>query len=58
MYDYLFLDNDTGDEFFVECDSLTEAWSTVYENFGEETNIEYLGVYTPKQAEIMGYDTF
>ena len=58
MYDYLFFDNDTGDQFFVECDSLSEAWATVVENFGEENNILYCGIYSQGQAERMGYDTF
>ena len=37
MRDYLFIDNETGWEFFVECESKDEAWQIVYEEFGQNS---------------------
>jgi hypothetical protein len=58
MYDFLFIDNEIGEEFFVECDTLAEAWETIYVNFGQNSEVEYLGKYTVEEAEILGYDTY
>ena len=58
LRDYLFIDNESGEQFFVECNTLTEAWLTVWENFGDDADVEYLGEYTPAEADILGYDTF
>lgn len=58
MFDYLFIDNVSGEEFFVECDTLKEAWGIVCENFGPENECEYLGRYSVEEAEILGYDTY
>lgn len=58
MYDFLFIDEEVGEEFFVECDTLAEAWETVYVNFGQNSDVHYLGKYTIEEAEILGYDTY
>lgn len=58
MKDFLFLDNESGEQFFVECETLTEAWGIVWENFGEDSDIRFLGVYTDEEADILGYDTY
>lgn len=59
MKDFLFLDNESGEQFFVECESLDEAWEIARDNWGEETDdLEYLGEYSVEEAEILGYDTF
>ena len=58
MYDFLFIDEEVGEEFFVECDTLAEAWETVYVNFGQNSDVYYLGKYTVEEAEILGYDTY
>lgn len=59
MKNYLFLDNESGEQFFVECESLDEAWEIARDNWGEETDdLEYLGEYSVEEAEILGYDTF
>ena len=58
MRDFLFEDNDTGEQFFVECFSLNEAWKIVLENFGEDADIDFIDAYTPEEAEILGYDTY
>ena len=59
MRDYLFIDNESGEQFFVECKSLAEAWEIARDNWGDETDdLEYLGEYSVEEAEILGYDTF
>lgn len=58
LRDYLFIDNESGEQFFVECHTLAEAWITVWENFGDDADVEYIDEYTVEEAEILGYDTF
>lgn len=58
MFDYLFIDNESGEQFFVECRTLAEAWIIVWENFGGDVDVEYIDKYTVEEAEILGYDTF
>ena len=58
MWDFLFIDNESGEEFFVECDTKKEAWGIVFDNFGVNPNIKFLGKYTNEEAEILGYDTY
>lgn len=58
MIDYLFMDNDSGEEFFVECDSLDEAWEIAIENFGEDADLAFIDEFDPEEAEILGYDTY
>ena len=58
MYDFLFIDNVSGEEFFVECDTLSDAWDIVNREFGPENECEYLGRYNPAVAEVLGYDTY
>jgi hypothetical protein len=59
MRDYLFIDNEVAGEFFVECETLAEAWEIVYQEFGQNSDVDFTGeVYTPAEAEILGYDTF
>lgn len=58
MKDFLFLNNENGELFFVECKTLTEAWGIVWENFEEDTDIEYISEYSVEEANILGYDTY
>ena len=58
MFDFLFMDNDSGEQFFVECRTLDEAWAIIYGNFDDDADIEFLGEYSVKEAEILGYDTY
>lgn len=58
MWDFLFIDNESGEQFFVECDTKGEAWEIIDENFGDTATIEYLGRYKPYEAEVLGYDTY
>lgn len=57
MRDFLFIDNESGEEFFVECHTLDEAWAIVWENFGD-ADVECLGEYETWEADILGYDTY
>ena len=51
-----------GEQFFVECDTVAEAWQTVAENFGADMivneEIKCVGKYTPEEAEWLGLDTY
>ena len=58
MKDFLFLNNENGELFFVECETLTEAWGIVWENFEEAIDIEYISEYSVEEADILGYDTY
>ena len=58
MVDFLFMDNDSGEQFFVECRDLNEAWAIVRDNFGDDAELEYLGEYSVEEAELLGYDTY
>jgi len=46
-----------GEQFFVECDTLEDAWLVVQDNFPDE-EIEYICEYHPAVAEMIGLDTY
>jgi hypothetical protein len=61
MWNFLFevKDEDSefcGELFFVQCDTIKEAWYTAHEFFEEE--LAYRGRYSDEEAESMGYDTY
>lgn len=58
LRDYLFIDNESGEQFFVECRTLAGAWIIVWENFGDDADVEYIDEYSVEEAEIIGLDTF
>lgn len=58
MWDFLFIDNESGEQFFVECDSEAEAWEIIEENFGNTVAIELCDIYTRAEADILGFDTY
>ena len=68
MYNFLFEDCIDGGFFFVQCDTLDEAYDIIWEELACEhpgcnydtlaLDYDYLGEYTDAQAEMMGYDTF
>lgn len=58
MKDYLFMDNESGEQFFVECEYLEKAWAILEMSGFEVDEVEYLGEYSVAEAEILGYDTF
>ncbi len=55
MMNYLFVDNETGERFFVQADSFKEAEEIAYENFDDP---EYIDEFTDAEAEWFGYDTY
>ena len=55
MYDYLFKDMETGEEFFVEVETKKEAIEVAHTYFTEP---RFLMVCTPEDADILGYDTY
>lgn len=68
MTNFLFEDTIDGGFFFVQCDTLDEAYEIIWEEIACEhpccdrdtvtMDYDYLGDYTDAQAEIMGYDTY
>ena len=62
MKDYLFeiIDEDSdccGEQFFVECKSLREAWEIADKNFSDVA-LKCFGTYSVKEAEMIGLDTY
>lgn len=55
IYDYLFEDVETGEEFFVECETKEEAITTARTYF-ERPFLR--GIFSPEDADILGYDTY
>jgi len=55
IYDYLFYDAETGEEFFVECKTKEEAITTAKIYF-ERPFLR--GILSPEDADILGYDTY
>ena len=55
IYDYLFEDAETGEEFFVECETKEEAIATARTYF-ERPFLR--GIFSTEDAEILGYDTY
>ena len=70
MMNFLFEDTIDGGFFFVQCNSVEEAYEIIWEEIACEHSglvmgcsdvpgwYDYLGEYTDAQAEAMGYDTF
>ena len=70
MTNFLFEDTIDGGFFFVQCNSVEEAYEIIWEEIACEHSglvmgcsdvpdwYDYLGEYTDAQAEAMGYDTF
>ena len=55
MWDYLFYDDETGEEFFVECDTKEQATKTAKSLFNAPI---YKAKFTPDEAEWYGLDTY
>lgn len=55
MMNYLFVDNETGERFFVQANSFKEAEEIAYDNFDDP---EYIDEFTDAEAEWFGYDTY
>lgn len=68
MNNYLFEDHIDGGFFFVQCDSLDEAYEIIWEeiacvhsccNYDDVCEwYDCIGCYDDEQAEQMGYDTY
>jgi len=58
MWDFWFFNNESGEEFFVECATEDEAWEIVEENDLDDGNLEIVQRITPAEAEMIGLDTF
>ena len=60
MYDFMFEitggDNE-GEQFFVECDTMREAWEIADENFPTEP-LRCWGKYSLEEGEMLGLDTY
>lgn len=55
LVDYLFMDVESGEEFFVECEEFEEAKS-IAETYFEKPRFLY--TVDPEMAEMMGFDTY
>lgn len=58
MWDFMFEDVKSGEQFFVECDSLEEAKNILWAHGIDEYEVEFCGRYTVEEAEMMGLDTY
>lgn len=58
MWDFLFEDKESGEEFFVECEYLEKAFVILEMSGFERSEVKYRGKYTVEEAEMMGLDTY
>lgn len=58
MDNFLFVDNLTGERFFVQVDVMEEAWVEAESIVDDKDELEYIGVFSDEEAECMGYDTY
>lgn len=67
MNNFLFEDHIDGGFFFVQCDTLDEAYEIILDEVCDHVCVDrdtvmmdydYLGCYSDAEAEIMGYDTY
>ena len=67
MNNFLFEDTIDGGFFFVQCDTVDEAYEIILEEVCDHVccdrdtvmmDYDYLGCYSDAEAEIMGYDTY
>ena len=67
MNNFLFESNNDGNIFFVQCDTLDEAYEIILDEVCDHVccdrdtvymDYNYLGCYSDEEAESMGYDTF
>ena len=60
--DYLFRDEETGEEFFVELEkgsTVEEAWYQLEEVYGGDlSEVKFIMTVDPEIAEVYGYDTY
>ena len=58
IWDFLFENTETGEEFFVECENLNKAKVILEMSGFEPGETRYLDKYTVEEAEAMGLDTY
>ena len=60
--DYLFEDEETGEEFFVELEkgsTLKDAWHQLEDVYGGDlSEVKFIMTVDPEIAEVYGYDTY
>ena len=56
---YWFIDNNSGEEFFVQSTTEAEAWAIANEVFeDEEPDLRLIDAVSDAVAEAMGFDTY
>ena len=58
MVNFLFVDNRTGEYFFVQAGVYEDAYEIARDVVDDEDDLEYIGVFDDLEAECMGYDTY
>lgn len=58
LWNFLFEDKESGEQFFVECENMKECLEILSENDFERENLNFLGVFSTEEADILGYDTY
>ena len=58
MANFLFVDNNTGEHFFVQEEVYEDAYEIALDVVDCEDDLEYIGVFSDLEAECMGYDTY
>lgn len=58
MVNFLFVDNSTGEHFFVQEGFYEDAYEIACDVVDDEDDLEYIGVFDDFEAECMGYDTY
>lgn len=58
MLNYLFEDLETGERFFIQCETFEEAHTEALDICTTPEDCEYLGEFTDYEAEWYGYDTY
>ena len=61
VWDYLFefiRGENEGEMIFVECSNGVNPWDILAEYGWNSFDLNFVNVYTPDEAEILGYDTY
>lgn len=58
MNNFLFVDNNTGERFFVQEEIYEDAYEIALDVVDNPDDLEYIDVFSDYEAECMGYDTY
>lgn len=58
MLNFLYEDKESGERFFVQCASASEAEAILLKEGFDLDEVLAIGIYDNDEAEEMGYDTF